>query len=223
MPRTVAASRGVSSFFTVPSAGSVHQKNLSEVACAENMCSALASPKQLEAELDLPRRGGCARDRSSRWRNARRSKDHRVGQVKIRTIEQIEYLGAKLKGEALANASVLQGGEVPGRKAGTDQGIAANVAVKAEVRGHVGGSKKRVGVEPLGRLAKDDGTGEIRVDEGTHRIACVAVARRVVTQLRGEGQAALQGHDGVDRPATDKPVGESTPIVNVALATANRQ
>src|SRR6516162_333058 len=187
------------------------------------MCSALASPKQLQAELDLPRRGGCAGNCSGRWRNARRSKGHRVGQVKIRTIEQIEYLGAKLKRETLAKTSVLQGGEVPGRKAGTGQRIAANVAVEAEVRGHVGGSKKRVGVEPLGRLAKDDRTGEIWVDERTHRIALVTVARWVVTQLRGEGEAALQGHDGVDGPTADKPVRESTPIVNVALATANRQ
>src|SRR5215472_2310964 len=184
-------------FSTVTSAGWVHQKNLSKVGCA----------------------GNC----SGRRRNTRRSEGHRVGQVEIRTIEQIEYLGAKLKREALANASVLQGGEVPGRKAGTDQGIAANVSVEAEVRGNVAGSKKRIGVEPLGRCAKDDRTGEIRVDERTHRIACVAVARRVVTQLRGEGEAALHGHDGVDGPAADKPVAESTRIVNVALATANRQ
>ena len=45
----------------------------------------------------------------------------------------IEYVGAKLQIETLADGGVFQDGKVPSDQAGPDVGIATNVAVKSAV------------------------------------------------------------------------------------------
>src|SRR5207248_11448407 len=53
-----------------------------------------------------------------------------------------------------------------------------NVPVKTKIRGYVAGREKRVGVEPLAWLTKDNGSGEVWVEKRTHRIARIAVPGR---------------------------------------------
>src|SRR5207249_9664271 len=84
----------------------------------------------------------------------------------------------------LTNAGVLKCREIPGGKSGANQSIAANVPVKTKIRGYVAGREKRVGVEPLAWLTKDNGSGEVWVEKRTHRIARIAVPGRVVAELR---------------------------------------
>src|SRR6266404_3456164 len=133
------------------------------------------SPKQLEGELNLARCGGRTGNPASRWRNARRVKDDRVGKVEILAVKKVEYLRPKLKEQSLANPSVFQHGEIPCGQARSNQRVSSDVSIEPAVCRRVRRRQKRIGVEPLVRLAKDHRPDESRIRKRTHRISSISV------------------------------------------------
>src|SRR6266849_6017204 len=91
------------------------------------------SPEQLQAELDLARRGGRAGNCASRWRNARGSEDYGIGQVEIRSVKKVEYLRPKLKIQPLANPCVFQHGEIPRTQPRSDQRVSSDISIESTV------------------------------------------------------------------------------------------
>ena len=158
-------------------------------------------PEEFQGELDLAGCGGgagdgaCGAGYAGGIGGGGRSEDDQVGGVEVGAVEQVENFGAELQGHAFADAGVFESGEIPGGQAGADVGVATQVAVEAAVGGR---SEKGFGVEPLIGIAEDDGAVEIGIQEWAHRIARVAVVRRVVAELRRERETGLRGDDAGD-------------------------
>ena len=83
---------------------------------------------------------------------------------------------------------------------------------------------KAVRVKILVRSAQDQRPGKVWIDRGPHRIARVAVIRRVVGKLRRKGQSRLQRLNAAYLPIADQPVEPFAPGAKgqsyVALSTA---
>lgn len=118
------------------------------------MPCALASPEELQAELDLARRGGSSGDDAGggRGRAGGGGVDDGIGRIEIGVIEEIEDFGAELERETFRDGKFAGDGEVGFDKAGALQGVAADVAVGAGQRLDEG-----IGIEELRGAALDDG------------------------------------------------------------------
>ena len=165
----------------------------------------LCLPEKLQRKLHLAC-GGCGAGDGAgsageaRARGGGRSEHDEVGRIEIGAIKEVEEFGAELEAHAFANRRVFQDGKIPGGQAGADVGVAADVAEET-----AGGwrADECIGIEPLTRLAEDDGAGECWIQEGTHRITSVAIVGGVVAQLWRERESGLRRDDAGERPAAD--------------------
>src|SRR5215472_3211129 len=185
----------------------------------------LTLPMKLQAELHLTRSGGSAGDGSGRAgrlvaRSGGRGEDNEVGGIEIGAVQKVKDFRAKLQSETLPQGDVFQHREIPGGQSRADVSVAADVSVEAAGRWR---SDKRRGIEPLRRSAQNHGATEIWIQERAHGIAGVAIVRRVVAELRREGESRLGGEDASYRPSADHPVAPFPKIARESLTPTERQ
>ena len=66
----------------------------------------------------------------------------------------------------------------------TDQCVSSKIAVESAIGR---GLQECVRVEPLIGFAQNHRSGEVRIPKRAHRISRVSIVRRVIAELRGEG------------------------------------
>src|SRR5580704_9758260 len=153
--------------------------------------------QKLQRELQLPRGCGrpgdyprCWRERCCRrWFRRRGSvaEDNWIRRGEVGVVENVEVFCAELGAHPFVNRGVLHHREVEVGESGPVEGVAACIAECPRI-----GSSKRVRVKPLPDSLRVERAVKIRIDLWTGRVAGVAVACRVVTQLRREREPALQ-------------------------------
>ena len=121
-------------------------------------------------------------------------------------VKNVEEFGAELQVEPLGDVGVFHRGEIQLLEPRSDKRVAPHIAV-GSVDGGAHSDRwgdEGVGVEPLADRVRIEVAGEVRVPTGTDRIARVTVAGRVITELRREREAGLDGDDGAGGPAADE-------------------
>src|ERR1700733_12251602 len=172
----------------------------------------MASEKKLQSELDLSRSSrsrtdnpGCRRlssfYRRSFWGRAG-AINHWVRRCEVGVVEHVEKLRAELCAPPLMDRGPLGQRQVQLRKSRPGQRIAAETPERSRVR-RTEGSR----VEPLLHCLGIERPTKAGSKIGTHGVARIPVAGRVVAQLRREGETALQGRDPTQLPAVHKLAG----------------
>ncbi len=149
-----------------------------------------------------------------------------VGRAELMPIEAVEKLGAELGAYPLiwAELSVLEQAEVEVlHTVGTNVRLCARIVAVAEI----GRSYEFGRVEPVGQLLIQTAGGQRRKASsyglGTARVWNARVAKGTGTPANDDGEAALEGNDGVDSPSSDDFIGDSAHVAQELLAPANGQ
>src|ERR1700749_207579 len=97
-------------------------------------------------------------------------------------VKHVEKLSTELRTQALVNRGALRQGEIQFRKPRARQRSSSDVAECPR-----NGRTERSRIEPLLYCLCIKRPAEAAGSIGAHRIACVPIAGRVISQLRGEG------------------------------------
>lgn len=156
-------------------------------------------PNPLQSKLNLS--GGCRStgNCSCRSRGLCASSWGREGNqtwsIKVRAVQQVENLSAKLKRKPFTQRCSLEDREVPCRQTWTDQRVSTQIAIEAT---RCWRSKKGVRIKPVRRFPNNDRAGKVGIDEGPDWISSVAVVRGVIAKLWRKGEPRLDRHNAVD-------------------------
>jgi hypothetical protein len=147
-----------------------------------------------------------------------------VGRAELMPIEAVEKLGAELGAYPLiwAEFGVLEQAKVEVlRTVGTNIRFCARIVAVAVIRR----SYELRRVEPVGQLLIQAAGGQRRkagsYGLGTARVWNARVAKRTGTPANDNGEAALEGNDGVESPSSDDFIGDSAHVAQEPLAPAN--
>ena len=120
----------------------------------------------------------------------------RFGVLKLARFSRLKISARNCRVRRSRRVRVLDGREVPRCQTGAGEVVAGGVAPETAVRWRL---QKHRRIEPLRRRPENCVSCEARIVERPHRVAGVAVVRRVIAELRGEGKSALQGDNAVLR------------------------
>jgi hypothetical protein len=124
--------------------------------------------------------GGRRRLGQGRIRRRLQHGDDQIRRIEVGAVQQIEHLEAQLQRALAAEVHVLERREIDRRQARSRERVAPDGAVEPAV------ARRRDEcrwIEPLSPTAGHHGSGERRIQKRPHRIARVAIVRRVVAQL----------------------------------------